>query len=626
MAQSRILTTTLVFALAVLGVACGETYRPVAQPLEGIQPSPAAAHSVIAVSTDGIAASQRSNGSASNINVSGDSIQGNLVVGLVPAHAGLTSDGSKLYVANSGEDSVSANSTSSPTVVAATVSLPPSPGAAITAVSGDGTTATYTYNGSAGTFSVGDTVFVTGCATGGFNGVYTITAASGNTFSAANSTSGADNPEFGGAQAKTPNAVFVNTADTSNVYVAGYATNSVYAINTGTNVVSMTIPVGARPVSLAELPNRQQIYVANQGSGTISVINTVNNTVTQTISPAAGAVPVWVAAKADSTRVYVLDANGMIYGINPVTNTLICSATTAPLCPAPTGAGSNFLLFDPVLNRLYVTNPTNSEVAVLDASVDPPKILNTINLATAAASVCSGCAPTSVTALGDGSRAYVAAYQLVPACTDSAGNAVNCVETVVGVIDGPSGMLRSVLPQPSLTITGVSAANSAATYTYVQNTAQAPQAGDNVVIAGMSSAANNGAFLVSAVSPGAFTVSNTSAVAATGETGTGTVVGAAASSTGCGPQAGPPPSLWQPGTARFRVSIASSGGGTNSNFKVYVGQCDAGSVAVINTFPANGNASDTYSGVSLDAPLSSFPPLSGGVPPAQNPVFVVAGP
>lgn len=552
LAPVRIFKTAVTLGLAALFAACGETYRPVAQPLEGIQPSPAAAHSVIAVNTDGIATSQRSNGSASNINVSGDSIQGNLIVGLVPAHAGLTSDGSKLYVANSGEDSVSANTTSSPTVVAATVSLPPSPGAAITAVTGDGTTATYTYNAAAGTFSVGDTVFVTGAATGGFNGVYTVTAASGNTFSAANSTSGTDNPEFGGAQAKTPNAVFVNTADTSNVYVAGYTTNSVYAINTGTNVVSMTIPVGVHPVSLAELPNKQQIYVANQGSGTISVISTVNNTVTQTISPTAGAVPVWVAAKADSTRVYVLDANGMIYGINPVTNSLICSPTTAPLCPAPTGAGSNFLLFDPVLNRLYVTNPTNSEVAVLDANVDPPRVMNTIDLATAAASVCSGCAPTSVTALGDGSRAYVAAYQLVPGCTDSAGNAVNCVNPLVAVLDGPSATLKST-------------------------------------IAGFGG-------------------------------------GAALSTTGCGPGSGPAPTVWQPGSARFRVSIASSGGGTNSNFKVYVGQCDAGSVAVINTFPVDGNAADTYSGVSLNAPLSSFPPLSGGVPPAQNPVFVVAGP
>src|SRR5581483_2720745 len=555
-ARFQLLNTAVMLTLAVCGVACGDYYRPVAQPLEGIQPSPAAAHSIISINTDGIAGNSRGNGSASNIDASGDSIQGNLIVGLAPAHAALTPNGTRMYVANSGEDSVTANTTSSPTGVAATVSVPPSPGAQIMQVTGDGTTATYFYNGAAALFSVGDTVFVTGCATAGFDGVYTVTAASGNTFSVANSTSATDNPEFGGAQAKTPNAVFANTADNNNMYVAGYSTNSVYAINTSTDVVSATIAVGRHPVSLTELPNDQQIYVANQGSGTVSVISTVNNTVTQTVSPTVGAVPVWVVAKSDSTRVYVLDASGVIYDFNPLTGTINCASSPAVGCSATAtanaGAGSNFLMFDATLNRLYVTNPTNSQVAILDASVDPPKLMNTINLATAAASACTGCAPDAVTVLGDGSRAYVAAYQFAPGCADPSGNAVNCVNTLVAVIDGPSALLKSV-------ITGVGS-------------------------------------------------------------------GAALSTTGCGAGSGPVPTVWQPGIARFRASITSSGGGTNSNFKVYVGQCDAGSVGVVDTYPVSGRPADTYSGVSVSAPLSTFPPLAGGVPPAQNPVFVLAGP
>jgi YVTN family beta-propeller protein len=626
----RILTTALIFGLALLCVACGETFRPVAQPLEGVQPNPEAAHSIIAINSDGVTDNHRGNGSASNIDASGDNVQGNVIAGIAPAHAALTPNGIRLYVANSGEDSVTVNTTSSPTVVAATISLPPSPTTQITAVTGNGTTATYTYAGAAGTFSAGDTVFVTGCATAGFNGVFTVTAASGNTFSVSNLSSATDNPEFGGARAKTPNAVFANTADNNNMYVAGYATNSVYAISTSTDVVSTTIPVGAHPVALAELPNNQQIYVANQGSGTVSVISTVNDTVTQTIVPATGAVPVWVVAKSDSTTVYVLDNSGVIYDFNPLVGTIRCTGPQPTGCSATAtanaGAGSNFLTFDPTLDRLYVTNPTNSEIGILDASVDPPRLINTINLATAAASVCSSCAPDSITALGDGSRAYAAAYQFFPGCTDTSGNAVNCVETLVAVIDGPSATLKSVVPQPSLTITGVSVANSTATYTFVQNTAQIPRAGNNIVITGMSNAVNNGTFVVNAAVSGTFTVSNASAVNATGQSGTGIVVGAALNTTGCGPGSGPPSSVWQPGTARFRVSIASSGGGTNSNFKVYVGQCDLGSVAVINTNAVNGNLADTYSGASLSPPLSTFPPLPGGVPATQNPVFVVAGP
>jgi YVTN family beta-propeller protein len=405
-------------------------------------------------------------------------------------------------------------------------------------------------------FSVGDTVYITGCSSAGFNGAFTVTAVGGNTFSVLNTTGGADNPEFGGAVAKTPNAVFAGTADNNNVYVAGYGTNSVYAIATANNVVNATIPVGLHPVALAELPNLQQLYVANQGSGSVSVIDTANGDVVgQIIALPAGAVPVWVAAKNDSSHVYVLDANGTIYDLTPQVGAINCvSAPLSGCSPTSTtvaGAGSNFLTFDPVVNRLYVTNPTNSEVAVLDASVDPPQPISTINLATAAAGLCSACAPDSVTVLGDGSRAYVGAYQFAPGCTDNSGNPVNCVNTLVAVIDGISGSLKSVIP----------------------NLSNAP------VIDG----------------------------------------------TACGPGSGPPATVWQPGTARFRVSIASSGGGSNSKFKVYVGQCDAGSVAVIDTYPANGNVADVYSGTSLNAPLSTFPPVLG-VPPPENPVFVVSGP
>jgi YVTN family beta-propeller protein len=631
-----IFAPSMVFRAATTGVAmllamglggCGETFRPIFQPLEGLQPSPAAAHTVVAVSVDGVASNSRGNGSASNIDTSGGSIQGNLIVGLVPAYGALLPNGSKLYVANSADDSVTVNTTSTPTAVDATVSLPPSPSAQITAVTGNGSTATYTYSGTLGVSS-GDTIFVTGCATPGFNGVFTVASAAAGSFQVPNSTSATDNPEAPGAQAKTPNAVFAHTADNNNMYVAGYATNSVYVINSS-NGLSASVPVGTHPVALAELPNLQYVYVANQGSatvsGTVSVISPTNNTVTATIAPASVAHPVWAVAKSDSSRVYVLDQNGTIYDISPVTNTLICTttpSTTEKSCPTPIGAGSNFLLFDPVLDRLYVTNPVIGEVAILDASADPPNLLNTINLS----SVCSGCAPDSVTALGDGSRAYVGAYQFSPGCVDPSGAAVNCVNTFVGVIDGPSATLKSLVAQPALTVTGVSTNGSEATYSYALNSALPPQAGNNVVITGMSNSANNGTFLVDGAISGTFTVRNPSAASASGENGTGTVLATALSTTGCGPNAGPPPTFWQPGNARFRTSVASSGGGTNSNFTVWVGECDAGSIAIINTFPVNGNPEDAYSGVSLSPPLSTFPPLATGYYPPQNPVLVISGP
>jgi hypothetical protein len=167
---------------------------------------------------------------------------------------------------------------------------------------------------------------------------------------------------------------------------------------------------------------------------------------------------------------------------------------------------------------------------------------------------------------------------------------------------------------------------SEATYTYALNSALPPQVGNNVVITGMSNPANNGTFMVNTAITGSFTVTNPSAVSASGESGSGAVFAPALPTTGCGPGAGPPPSFWQPGNARFRASVTSSSGGTNSKFTVYVGECDGGSIGVINAFPVNGNPADSYSGVSLSPALSTFPPLATGYYAPQNPVVVVPGP
>src|SRR5207248_1129625 len=116
----RIATTTLVLLLTLVAASCGETFRPIAQPVLGPQPDPAAFHFVISVNTNGSA----DPGSAERIDVSGDTAVGVFQTGVAPAHAALIPNGTKLYVANPAEDTVSANNTSSPTVVT-TVTLPP---------------------------------------------------------------------------------------------------------------------------------------------------------------------------------------------------------------------------------------------------------------------------------------------------------------------------------------------------------------------------------------------------------------------------------------------------------------------------------------------------------------------
>ena len=541
-APSRALRATFTLLLGLICASCGETYRPVAQPIQGLQPSPAPAHFVASINSDGVGDNHRDRGSVSSINVSGDSVRGELRAGMVPVHAGSTASGSLLYIANSGDDTVSVSNLSSPTG-SVTVSLPPSPTATITQAAGNAGTASYTYTGGTGLFSVGDRVYVSGSTTAGFNGAFTVTAAGANSFSVSNSTTGSESENFG-AQAKVPNAVFVNSAENASVFVAGYGTDSLYVINTNTQVVTAVVPVDSHPVAVAQAPAVQKVYVASEGNsasgGSVSVVDTVSNTVAKTIclgggaapSCSSGPIPVWTVARADGGQVYVLDKNATIYAIDTASDSVVASS------PSPAAADANFMFYDRIFNRLYVTSPTTDSLSIFDVSSATPMAssVNPIAIPAASGSPCGASAvvPTSVTVLGDGSRAYVASYQVAPSAVGA-----GTVCTQLSVIDTGSQT--------------------------VGKTISLSQVSDN------------------------------------------------SAQTGCG-------------TVGFRVFAAASVGGANSKFKVYVSQCDAGNIAVVDTYPANGNPENTYNGLSLDPPLSTFPALNSGVPPTQNPMFLVAGP
>jgi YVTN family beta-propeller protein len=426
--------------LCLVAASCGDTYRPVAQPIPLPPPNPAAFHFVISLTTNGSV----DPGSASRLDVSGDTTEGVFPTGFAPTHATLIPNGTKLYVANTGEDTVSANNTSTPTVVTS-ISLP------------------------------------------------------------------------AGSQ-----PVFAHTTENGNVYVANYGNNTVSVINTTSNVVTATVPVGTHPVAMAELPNAQKLYVANQGSGTVTVINTVDDSVGTTIP--VGPSSVWAVARADSAKVYVLDSSGTIYEIDTLSDSATPVSTSL-------GSGANFMTLDPINLRLYVTNPSNSKVGIfgISGTLTP---LSIIDLSQGATPPCpGGCSPVSVAGIGDGTRAYVASYQLAP-CANSSGN---CVNTQVEVISTGTNTVSKVIPIAS-----------------------------NV-------------FLDQA--------------------------------TNCGPSSGIVP--WTPGMARFRLFTAASGGGSTSNFKVYVSQCDAGNVAVIDTFASSSGVSVHAADVltaSIGVSLSSFPP------------------
>jgi YVTN family beta-propeller protein len=81
----------------------------------------------------------------------------------------------------------------------------------------------------------------------------------------------------------------VVSPDGSKLYVTDVTadTGSVSVINTTTNMVTATIPVGLLPFGVAVTPDGSKVYVANEASNT-AVIDTATNMVSATIPVGVG--------------------------------------------------------------------------------------------------------------------------------------------------------------------------------------------------------------------------------------------------------------------------------------------------------------------------------------------------
>ncbi|HII91461.1 MAG TPA: YncE family protein, partial [Methanosarcina sp.] len=98
-------------------------------------------------------------------------------------------------------------------------------------------------------------------------------------------------------------------------------------IDTETNNVTATVPVGDNPVGVAINPDGTKLYVTNHKGNTTSVIDTTTNTVTATV-PGYG--PYGVSVTPDGKKVYVTNLGSDLSGktvavIDTETNTIIAT-------------------------------------------------------------------------------------------------------------------------------------------------------------------------------------------------------------------------------------------------------------------------------------------------------------
>src|SRR2546422_84433 len=130
-------------------------------------------------------------------------------------------------------------------------------------------------------------------------------------------------------------------------YITNFNDNTVSVIDTDTNRVMATVPVGSFPNGVAGTPDGARVYVANQGDGTVSVIDTARidtaSNGVETVTVGGG--PVGVAVTPDGAHVYVGNFSGSTVSvIDTATNGVIKTVTVgqSPEGVAGTPPGTPF--------------------------------------------------------------------------------------------------------------------------------------------------------------------------------------------------------------------------------------------------------------------------------------------
>jgi hypothetical protein len=389
--------------------------------------------------------------------------------------------------------------------------------------------------------------------------------------------------------------------------------NAVGAVSTNTALVTQ-IRVGSNPVAIAVTPDKNKLYVANKGTNPVNCVNcsvSCINTLGQSQRNAPLTLsfpPIWLAARSDSQRVFVLESNGTLAVLDT-------TSTAGPDSVIETGIsvpGALSMLYDGHLNRLYI--PGGTQLAVVDVSPSVPQLLKSVTIPKIPGVPPVDAFAVGVAALPDGSRAYVASV--------------------------------SKDPQPSqVGISGVQGDGTTETYTYTLTGGHDLMAGMTIAVSGIGTPSGfDGTFSISSVSGTlcdqatqvcTFSAANMTVATQTSVTGLGsstidllfpqvTVVNTAGNTvkTTVGvpgfPDAtvvGSPYYVPVCASTRFRFTMAAGGDST----RVYLASCDGGNVSFIDT------SNDTYL-QRLPAPVSDRPPVNGNQPPPQNPVFMIAGP
>jgi YVTN family beta-propeller protein len=195
--------------------------------------------------------------------------------------------------------------------------------------------------------------------------------------------------------------------DGSRVYVSNFQNNTLSMIDTATNTVTDTIPVGTGPVGVAVALDGTKVYVVNSGNDSVSVVNTATNTVQTTIS--VGREPLEIALTPDGKQAYVTNHNendNSVSVLNLGTNTVLTTVLV--------GKGPNGVAVSPDNTMVYVVNyGTDNENGNSVTALD--RASNTVT-----GTVQVGLQPAKVAFSPDSTKAYV---------SNSVSNSISVIDT-----------------------------------------------------------------------------------------------------------------------------------------------------------------------------------------------------
>ncbi len=198
------------------------------------------------------------------------------------------------------------------------------------------------------------------------------------------------------------------------VYVPDTNVNTVSVIDTSTNAITATIPVGNAPTYTAVTPDGSQVFVSNGLGTSVSVISAASDTVTATI-PISGE-PQQVVIDRAGAFAYVVATNGDV--------TQIATATDTVTGTVNVGGIPRALAISPDGTTLYVSNWTSSVSVIDTATLTVSSVINTNENQSWAIAVTP-----------DGSQVYVA-YN----------HGINVLKSDVAVISTATGQVTARIP------------------------------------------------------------------------------------------------------------------------------------------------------------------------------------